>query len=95
MCTYQNLDFRKDVFSFPLGTGSGLGTYVLRLLEDEFPDVHRFNTTVYPSSDDDVITSPYNSVLAMHQLTDGADCVMPIENQVMKIDLSSRSFSVE
>eukprot|EP00112_Aurelia_sp_Birch-Aquarium-sp1_P008025 Seg1877.6 transcript_id=Seg1877.6/GoldUCD/mRNA.D3Y31 product="Tubulin epsilon chain" protein_id=Seg1877.6/GoldUCD/D3Y31 len=65
------------------GTGSGLGTYVLRLLEDEFPDVYRFNTAVYPSSDDDVITSPYNSVLAMRQLTDGADCVMPIENQAL------------
>ncbi|XP_065062979.1 tubulin epsilon chain-like isoform X2 [Rhopilema esculentum] len=65
------------------GTGSGLGTYVLRLLEDEFPDVYRFSTVVYPSEDDDVITSPYNSVLAMRQLTDGADCVIPIENQAL------------
>ena len=64
------------------GTGSGLGTYVLRLLEDEFPDVYRFNVPVYPSLDDDVITSPYNCVLATRQLTEGADCVMPIENQV-------------
>ena len=55
---------------------------MLRLLEDEFPDVYRFSTVVYPSEDDDVITSPYNSVLAMRQLTDGADCVIPIENQV-------------
>ena len=37
---------------------------------------------MYPSVDDDVITSPYNCVLATSQLTDGADCVMPIENQV-------------
>jgi len=65
------------------GTGSGLGTYVLRLLEDEFPDVYRFNIPVYPSVDDDVITSPYNCVLATRQLTDGADCVMPIENQAL------------
>ena len=65
------------------GTGSGLGTYVLRLLEDEFPDVYRFSTAVYPSVDDDVITSPYNSVLAMNQLTEAADCVLPIENQVI------------
>ena len=69
---------------FYLGTGSGLGTYVLRLLEDEFPDVYRFNVPVYPSQDDDVITSPYNCVLATRQLTEGADCVMPIENQVCK-----------
>jgi len=63
------------------GTGSGVGTYVLRLLEDEYEDVFRFVTAVYPSVDDDVITSPYNSLLAMYQLTEGADCVIPIENQ--------------
>jgi len=64
------------------GTGSGLGTSVLNLLADEYTDVYRFTSAVYPSADDDVITSPYNSVLAMHQLTEYADCVLPIENQV-------------
>lgn len=63
------------------GTGSGLGTYILELLASEYPDVYRFVTCVYPSEDDDVITSPYNSVLAMHQLTEFADCVLPVENQ--------------
>jgi len=63
------------------GTGSGLGTAVLRLLADEFPDVYRFVCSVYPSKDDDVITSPYNSVLAMHELTECADCVLPINNE--------------
>ena len=47
--------------------------------------LNRFVTAVYPSADDDVITSPYNSVLAMHQLTEHADCVLPIENQVGSI----------
>jgi tubulin epsilon len=50
------------------GTGSGLGTYVLGLLEDTFPDVHRFVSAVFPSPDDDVVTSPYNSMLALHQV---------------------------
>ncbi|XP_072264876.1 tubulin epsilon chain isoform X2 [Pyxicephalus adspersus] len=63
------------------GTGSGLGTFVLSVLEDEYPEVYRFVTSVYPSTEDDVITSPYNSVLAMKELTDHADCVLPIENQ--------------
>ena len=44
------------------GTGSGLGTYILNMLDDEFPDVYRFVTAVFPSPDDDVVTSPYNSV---------------------------------
>ena len=43
-----------------LGTGSGVGTSVLGLLEDYYPEVYRFTTAVYPSFDDDVITSPYN-----------------------------------
>ena len=68
---------------------------------DEFPEVYRFTTAVFPSADDDVITSPYNrlnqistsyhfqctpsfsnSVLALHELTEKADCVLPVENQV-------------
>ncbi|KAL3889878.1 hypothetical protein ACJMK2_002200 [Sinanodonta woodiana] len=65
------------------GTGSGLGTYVLNLLEDEYPDVYRFVTAVYPSAEDDVITSPYNSVLAMRELTERADCILPVENQAL------------
>ncbi|KAM9840486.1 tubulin epsilon chain [Aulostomus maculatus] len=63
------------------GTGSGLGTRVLSLLEEEFPEVCRIVTSVYPSVEDDVIISPYNSVLAMRQLTEHADCVLPVENQ--------------
>jgi len=63
------------------GTGSGLGTQVLNILADEFGDVERLVTPVYPSESDDVVTSPYNSILAMKQLTDRADTVMPVDNQ--------------
>ncbi len=41
-------------------SGSGLGTYILSLLEDNFSDAYRFTTSVFPSRNDDVITSPYN-----------------------------------
>ncbi|XP_027457789.1 tubulin epsilon chain isoform X1 [Zalophus californianus] len=78
------------------GTGSGLGTFLLKLLEDEFPEVYRFVTSVYPSGEDDVITSPYNSILAMKELNEHADCVLPIDNQslfdiISKIDLMVNS----
>ncbi|XP_016121876.1 tubulin epsilon chain-like, partial [Sinocyclocheilus grahami] len=63
------------------GTGSGLGTFVLKLLEDEFPEVCRIVTSVYPTAEDDVITSPYNSILAMKELTEHADCVLPVDNK--------------
>jgi len=62
------------------GTGSGLGTYILSILRDEFPETERLVTSVYPSEDDDVITSPYNTTLAMNQLTEHADSVFPVDN---------------
>jgi len=71
------------------GTGSGLGTHILGQLADEFPDVYRFTTAVFPSEDDDVITSPYNSVLSLNELIEHADCILPIENQAL-INICSR-----
>jgi tubulin epsilon len=71
------------------GTGSGLGTFILGLLEDDFPGIFRFATSVFPSEDDDVITSPYNSVLSTHELIKHADCVLPLENQQLA-DISTR-----
>jgi tubulin epsilon len=44
---------------------------------------YRFVTAVFPSSDDDVVTSPYNAMLAMNQLTQHADCVLPVENEAL------------
>lgn len=75
------------------GTGSGLGTAVLKMLADEYREVDRFVVAVYPSADDDVITSPYNCVLAMKKLTDYADCVMPIDNQSL-VNIVNRVESV-
>ena len=69
------------------GTGSGLGTYLLRKLRDTMPKVCRFCVSVFPSKDDDVITSPYNSMFALSELAEHADCVLPIENQAL-MDLS-------
>lgn len=71
------------------GTGSGLGTRVLGLLEEEFPEVSRIVTSIFPSAEDDVITSPYNSVLALRELLEHADCVLPVDNQSL-LDMVSR-----
>ena len=72
------------------GTGSGLGTYVLEMLADEFPDVYRFSSVVFPSVDDDVVTSPYNSVLAIAKLNEHADCVLPADNSAL-LDMVAKS----
>lgn len=66
------------------GTGSGVGTYVLGMLEDLYPSVYRFSTCVFPSVDDDVITSPYNSVLATKCLIEHANCVLPVDNHALQ-----------
>ena len=42
------------------GTGSGLGSYIVRDLAEIYPTVFKFSTCVFPSNDDDVVTSPYN-----------------------------------
>jgi tubulin epsilon len=62
------------------GTGSGLGSYIIRDMADLYPSVFRFSTCVFPSEDDDVVTSPYNSMLALNVLIENADCVLPVDN---------------
>ena len=66
------------------GTGSGVGSYVLGMLEDLYPEIYRFSACVFPSEDNDVVTSPYNSVLATKQLIEYADCVLPIDNRALQ-----------
>mmetsp|Transcript_17407 Transcript_17407/g.29171 ORF Transcript_17407/g.29171 Transcript_17407/m.29171 type:complete len:496 (+) Transcript_17407:153-1640(+) len=67
------------------GTGSGVGSYMLELLHDLYPEVYRFAVSVYPSVDNDVITSPYNSILASKVLIDHAHCVLPIDNHALQL----------
>ncbi|KAJ3343384.1 hypothetical protein HDU93_008749 [Gonapodya sp. JEL0774] len=71
------------------GTGSGLGTAIVELLQEEYPNASKFSTVVWPSADDDVVTSPYNSMLALSKLTNCADCILPVENQAL-IDICAR-----
>ncbi|CAG5088235.1 Similar to Tube1: Tubulin epsilon chain (Mus musculus) [Cotesia congregata] len=62
------------------GTGSGLGTATLSLLADEYPHVDKFLSSVHPAAAQDVITAPYNVLLASKELIDHATCVFPADN---------------
>ena len=75
------------------GTGSGLGTYVLHLLADAYPDVYRFNTAVFPAGggSTDVVTAPYNSVLALNQFRLFSDAVLPVDNEAL-VDIVNRMY---
>ncbi|PNF27212.1 Tubulin epsilon chain [Cryptotermes secundus] len=77
------------LFSLGGGTGSGLGSAILSILEDNFPLVERFVTCVYPAGNEDVVTSPYNVVLATRELTHHASCVFPVDNKAL-LDICSR-----
>ena len=63
------------------GTGSGFGSAVIEMLADLYPEVYRITASVFPSEDDDVVTSPYNSMFALERLMGSADCVIPVHNQ--------------
>lgn len=65
------------------GTGSGLGTAVLSFLEDSYPRVDRFVSCVYPAGTEDVVTAPYNVLLATRELIEHATCVFPAENKAL------------
>ncbi|RKP16755.1 tubulin, partial [Rozella allomycis CSF55] len=65
------------------GTGSGLGSFICQTLANEYPDVMRMCVSVFPSVEDVVITSPYNSLLCLDTLVNYADCVFPIENKCL------------
>ncbi|PFH31123.1 hypothetical protein BESB_029970 [Besnoitia besnoiti] len=67
------------------GTGSGLGSYVVEMLAEELPEVPRFCCSIVPSpvGADDVVTSPYNSVLALAYLREHASCVLPVSNDAL------------
>lgn len=62
------------------GTGSGLGSYIVKDLADIYPTVFKFSTCVFPGEDDNVVTSPYNCMLALNVLIENADCVLPVDN---------------
>lgn len=62
------------------GTGSGLGSFISEIIRDEFPQIWRFSTAIVPSQVDDVVTSPYNSLLSIWKLSKTADCILPIDN---------------
>ena len=65
------------------GTGSGLGTRVLSILEDDYPSVFRFSSVVMPSAVEDVVIAPYNTCFSLRELIEHSDCVLPLDNDAL------------
>lgn len=64
------------------GTGSGLGSYILEMLNDDYRQI-KFSNCVFPSAFDDVITSPYNSFFALAKIHEFSSCVLPVSNDAL------------
>ncbi|KAJ8599113.1 hypothetical protein CTAYLR_006350 [Chrysophaeum taylorii] len=65
------------------GTGSGLGSWIVERLADDYPKLPKICVPVFPSADDDVVTSPYNAVLATRHLAECASLVIPLDNDAL------------
>ncbi|XP_050491479.1 tubulin epsilon chain-like isoform X2 [Bombus huntii] len=76
------------------GTGSGLGTAVLKLLVNNYPTVDRLVSCVYPIVMQDVVTAPYNVLLSTRELIDYATCVFPIENESL-LDICNAQLKIK
>ncbi|KAI4836904.1 tubulin epsilon chain [Plasmodium brasilianum] len=71
------------------GTGSGLGSYILEMLSDNYKQI-KFSNCVFPSACDDVITSPYNSFFALTKIHEFSNCVLPVSNDALLDILNSK-----
>ncbi|CRG94559.1 tubulin epsilon chain, putative [Plasmodium gallinaceum] len=71
------------------GTGSGLGSYILEMLNDSYKEV-KFSNCVFPSVCDDVITSPYNSFFSLTKIHEFSNCVLPVSNDALLNILNSK-----
>jgi tubulin beta len=83
----ESLSAFQIMHSLGGGTGSGLGSLLLERLSEDYSDSLRFNFSILPGSTNggvsDVVTEPYNSVLAINQLIENSQAVFPIENRAL------------
>ena len=77
------------------GTGSGLGTLILSLLREEYPDRIFSCVSVLPSPKvSDIVVEPYNSLLAMDQLIEWSDEVFCMDNDAL-YNICTRSLKLQ
>lgn len=80
---FEEEDYVKCLFqiqSLAGGTGSGLGTFIMELLSDEFPKLEKFNICIMPHLSGEVILQSYNAVLSLATLSQESDGIIIIEN---------------
>ncbi len=66
------------------GTGSGLGTLIIKKLKDSFPKALNASFSVYPSPKvSDVVVEPYNAILSINQILNNGDLSFTLDNDAL------------
>ncbi|KAI5482051.1 microtubule nucleation [Trichomonas vaginalis G3] len=66
------------------GTGSGLGSFLIEKLSDEYKKATTISYSVFPGEEDkDVVVAPYNSILTLKRLTNNCDAVVVLDNTAL------------
>lgn len=73
------------------GTGSGLGSNLLEILQEKYPKNFITTYSVFPSNESEVVVQPYNTILTLRRLAEESDACMVFDNSAIS-NLSSRVF---
>ncbi|XP_024947220.1 tubulin beta chain [Cephus cinctus] len=66
------------------GTGSGMGTLLIKKIREEYPDRILKSYSVIPSPKmSDAVVEPYNATLSVHLLIEGTDETFCIDNEAL------------
>lgn len=79
----DNLSAFQIFHSVAGGTGSGVGSYLLELLDDRYGSKKLISTySIFPSNDktSDVVVQPYNTVLTLRRLIDHSNATFVFDN---------------
>lgn len=73
------------------GTGSGLGSSLLEVLQEKYPKSFLTTYSVFPSNESEVVVQPYNTILTLRRLVEESDASIVFDNNAIS-NLSSRVF---
>jgi len=70
------------------GTGAGLGTLLLSMLREEFPDRMLATFSILPSPKvSDTAVEPCNCILSVNQLIQNSDLTICLDNEALYVDM--------
>lgn len=73
------------------GTGSGFGSFIIEKLNERYPKKLIQSYSVFPNQEsEDIVVTPYNSILTLKRLILNTDCVVVLDNTALNIIASEK-----